>query len=95
VSILTVLWGVRSMSNWYTTHVTGSKGTTVWTDTSFGAVLVADCTSESLNLSAQRRNARLCSVAPTLMELLEYAYLNLEPEHQVRFQEIAAYVYES
>jgi hypothetical protein len=82
------------MSNWYTTHVTGAKGTTVWTDTAFGAVLVADCTSESLNLSAQRRNARLCSVAPTLMELLEYAYLTLEPEHQVRFQEIAAYVYE-
>ena len=83
------------MSNWYTTRVKGSKGTTVWTDTAFGAVLVADCTSESLNLSAQRRNARLCSVAPTLMELLEYAYLTLEPEHQVRFQEIAAYVYES
>ena len=83
------------MNNWYTAHVTGSKGTTVWTDTACGAVLVADCTSESLNLSAQRRNARLCSVAPTLMELLEYAYLTLEPEHQVRFQEIAAYVYES
>lgn len=82
------------MTNWYTTHVTGSKGTTVWTDTAFGAVLVADCTSESLNLTAQRRNARLCSVAPTLMELLEDAYLKLEPEHQVRFQEIAAYVYE-
>ena len=82
------------MTNWYTTHVTGAKGTTVWTDTAFGAVLVADCTSESLNLSAQRKNARLCSVAPTLMELLEYAYLTLEPEHQVRFQEIAAYVYE-
>lgn len=83
------------MTNWYTTNATGSKGTTVWTDTSFGAVLVADCTSKAINLSAQRRNARLCSVAPTLMELLEYAYLTLGPEHQVRFQEIAAYVYES
>ena len=77
------------MSNWYTTNVTGSKGTTVWTDTAFGAVLVADCTSESLNLSAQRRNARLCSAAPDLMELLEDAYLTLEPEYQARFQTIA------
>ena len=83
------------MNNWYTTNITGSKGTTVWTDTSFGSVLVADCTSESLNLSAQRRNARLCSVAPDLMELLEDAYLTLEPEYQVRFQKIAAHVHES
>ena len=77
------------MTNWYTTNVTGSKGTTVWTDTAFGAVLVADCTSESLNLSAQRRNARLCSVAPDLMELLEDAYLTLEPRYQREFQKIA------
>jgi len=77
------------MTNWYTTNVTGSKGTTVWTDTAFGAVLVADCTSESLNLSAQRRNARLCSVAPDLMELLEDAYLTLEPHYQREFQKIA------
>jgi hypothetical protein len=77
------------MSNWYTTNVVGSKGTTVWTDTAFGAVLVADCTSESLNLTAQRRNARLCSVAPDLMELLEDAYLTLEPHYQREFQKIA------
>jgi hypothetical protein len=77
------------MSNWYTTNVTGSKGTTVWTDTAFGAVLVADCTSESLNLTTQRRNARLCSVAPDLMELLEDAYLTLEPHYQREFQKIA------
>ena len=77
------------MSNWYTTHVTGSKGTTVWTDTAFGTVLVADCTNESLNLTAQRRNARLCSVAPDLMELLEDAYLTLEPHYQREFQKIA------
>jgi hypothetical protein len=77
------------MNNWYTTNVTGSKGTTVWTDTAFGAVLVADCTSESLNLTAQRRNARLCSVAPDLMELLEDAYLTLEPHYQREFQKIA------
>jgi hypothetical protein len=77
------------MTNWYTTHVTGSKGTTVWTDTAFGAVLVADCTSESLNLTAQRKNARLCSVAPDLMELLEDAYLTLEPHYQREFQKIA------
>jgi hypothetical protein len=77
------------MSNWYTTNVAGSKGTTVWTDTAFGAVLVADCTSESLNLTAQRRNARLCSVAPDLMELLEDAYLTLEPHYQREFQKIA------
>jgi len=80
------------MSNWYTTNVTGSKGTTVWTDTAFGAVLVADCTSVSLNLTAQRRNARLCSVAPDLMQLLEDAYLTLEPEYQVRYLELAKYV---
>jgi hypothetical protein len=80
------------MTNWYTTHVTGSKGTTVWTDTAFGAVLVADCTSESLNLTAQRRNARLCSAAPNLMQLLEDAYLTLEPEYQVRYLELAKYV---
>jgi len=77
------------MTNWYTTNVTGSKGTTVWTDTAFGAVLVADCTSESLNLTAQRKNARLCSVAPDLMELLEDAYLTLEPHYQREFQKIA------
>jgi hypothetical protein len=77
------------MTNWYTTNATGSKGTTVWTDTSFGTVLVADCTSESLNLTAQRRNARLCSVAPDLMELLEDAYLTLEPHYQREFQKIA------
>ena len=83
------------MTNWYTTHVTGAKGTTVWTDTAFGAVLVADCTSESLNLSAQRRNARLCSVAPDLMQLLEDAYLTLEPEYQHRFLQLADRVHES
>jgi hypothetical protein len=82
------------MSSWYTTNVTGSKGTTVWTDTAFGAVLVADCTSVSLNLTAQRRNARLCSVAPDLMELLMDACLTLEPEHQARFREIADYVHQ-
>jgi hypothetical protein len=80
------------MSNWYTTHVTGSKGTTVWTDTAYGAVLVADCTSESLNLSAQRRNVRLCSAAPDLMQLLEDAYLTLEPEYRARYLELAKYV---
>jgi len=80
------------MSNWYTTNVTGSKGTTVWTDTTFGAVLVADCTSESLNLTAQRRNARLCSAAPDLMQLLEDAYLTLEPEYRARYLELAKYV---
>jgi hypothetical protein len=77
------------MSNWYTTQVTGSKGTTVWTDTSFGAVIVANCTSESLTLTAQRRNARICAAAPDLLELLEDAYLHLEPEHQMRFREIS------
>jgi len=80
------------MNNWYTTHVRGSKGTTVWTDTAFGAVLVADCTSESLNLTAQRRNARLCSAAPDLMQLLEDAYLTLEPEYRARYLELAKYV---
>jgi len=80
------------MSNWYTTHVRGSKGTTVWTDTAFGAVLVADCTSESLNLTAQRRNARLCSAAPDLMQLLEDAFLTLEPEYRARYLELAKYV---
>jgi len=80
------------MTNWYTTHVTGSKGTTVWTDTSFGTVLVADCTSKAINLSAQRRNARLCSAAPDLMQLLEDAYLTLEPEYQARYLELAKYV---
>ena len=80
------------MNNWYTTNVTGSKGTTVWTDTAFGAVLVADCTSVSLNLTAQRRNARLCSAAPDLMQLLEDAYLTLEPEYRARYLELAKYV---
>ena len=80
------------MSSWYTTNVTGSKGTTVWTDTAFGAVLVADCTSVSLNLTAQRRNARLCSAAPDLMQLLEDAYLTLEPEYRARYLELAKYV---
>lgn len=80
------------MSSWYTTNVTGSKGTTVWTDTAFGAVLVADCTSESLNLTAQRRNARLCSAAPDLMQLLEDAYPTLEPEYRARYLELAKYV---
>jgi len=80
------------MSNRYTTHVRGSKGTTVWTDTAFGAVLVADCTSESLNLTAQRRNARLCSAAPDLMQLLEDAFLTLEPEYRARYLELAKYV---
>jgi hypothetical protein len=83
------------MNNWYTTNVTGSKGTTVWTDTAFGAVLVADCTSVSLNLTAQRRNARLCSAAPDLMQLLEDAYLTLEPEYQHRFLQLSDRVYES
>lgn len=80
------------MSNWYTTNAVGSKNTTVWTDTSFGAVMVADCTSESLTMSAQRRNARLCASAPDLMQLLEDAYLTLEPEYQARYLVIAKYV---
>ena len=76
------------MSNWYTTQVTGSKGTTVWTDTSYGAVIVADCTSPSLNLTAQRRNAFMCAAAPDMLELLEDAYMGMEPKLQARFQEI-------
>jgi len=80
------------MNSWYTTQVTGSKGTTVWTDTSFGAVMVADCTSDSLTLTAQRKNARLCAAAPNLMQLLEDAYLTLEPEYQARYLELAKYV---
>ena len=80
------------MNNWYTTQVTGSKGTTVWTDTSFGAVMVADCTSDSLTLTAQRKNARLCAAAPDLMQLLEDAYLTLEPEYRARYLELAKYV---
>jgi len=76
------------MNNWYTTTVTGSKGTTVWTDTAVGAVIVADCTSPSLTMIAQRRNAWLCAAAPDMLELLEDAYTSMEPAHQARFQRI-------
>jgi hypothetical protein len=54
--------------------------------------MVADCTSDSLTLTAQRKNARLCAAAPDLMQLLEDAYLTLEPEYRARYLELAKYV---
>jgi hypothetical protein len=74
------------MSDWYSTH------TRVWTHTVLGETLIADCTNKNLPTSDQRLNARICAAAPELLELLEDAYLSMEPEYQVRYLTISAWI---
>ena len=48
-----------------------SKKTTVWQYTADGAILIADCGQGSLPIASKRRNARLCSAAPLMLEALK------------------------
>jgi len=72
-----------------------STGQTVWCQTSFGELRIADCRSKTLALRSQCLNARLIAAAPTMIELLEDIYLTVEPEHQVRISDLLKQVFES
>ena len=75
---------------WYNTGKT-----TVWTHTQFGETLIADCTSKTLTVAAQRLNTRLCTVAPEMMELLWEIQHYLEPDQLNRFIRLRNSVYTS
>jgi hypothetical protein len=74
---------------WYNTGKT-----TVWSHTQLGEILIADCTSKVLTVSAQRLNTRIITIAPEMMELLnEINYL--EPDHLNRYTRMYNSVYAS
>lgn len=75
------------MSDWYATQ------TRVWTHTAMGETLIADCTNKNMPTADQRLNARMCSAAPALMELLESIHY-LEPDHLNALIDIRKYVYQ-
>lgn len=74
-------------SSWYAT------GSTVWTHTAHGETLVADCTNRNVPVSIQRLNARLCTAAPAMLELLE-SIDYLEPDHFNALLSIRKYVHQ-
>jgi hypothetical protein len=77
------------MNSWYALKNTN----TVWARSAVGDVQIANCHNKNLPVADQRLNAQICAAAPDLMELLEDAYLSLEPQYQVRYLEISARIY--
>jgi len=71
-----------------------ASGQTVWSQTSFGELRIADCRSKTLALRSQHLNARLIAAAPEMVELLEDMYLTAEPEHRVRISVLLKQVLE-
>ena len=58
--------------HWFVPSTVGSKGNTVWTqDPTGGMMIVADCSSKSIPIATQRAHAKLITLAPDMLLVLE------------------------
>ena len=47
------------------------RGTTVWSRSTLGEILIADCTNKSTPLTTQRANAKLIALSPDMYMVIE------------------------
>ena len=74
---------------WYTRN----KTATVWAHTESGEVLIADFYNKNTTISSQRLNARICSEAPQMYNLLHGLTEHMTHEQYEAFAEIIRHIH--